>query len=99
MYIEAHCIKGTARVYPIGWSDHPFSAESKNLATNDEVRPAVRGATELNIGLADIPGVLIRHYIGNVMIEKDAGGLRLAEEAEPVRRLNRRVKPETAQQI
>jgi hypothetical protein len=33
------------------------------------------------------------------MIEKDVGVLRLAEEAEPFRRLNRYVKPETAQQI
>src|SRR5712692_7063822 len=99
MHIEAHCIKGTARVDPVGWSDHPFIAKSKDLATNDEVRPAFRGTAEPNIGLADIPGVLIRHYVGNVTIEKDAGILRLAEEAKPLRRLNGRVQPETAQQI
>src|SRR6266478_9565381 len=99
MHVEAHCIEGTARVDPLGWSDHPFNAESESLATNHEVRPTLRGTAEPNIGLADIPCVLIRHYIGNMMIEEDAGVLRLAEEGEPVCGLNRRVKPETAQQI
>src|SRR6267142_5542904 len=99
VHIDAHCIERTARVDPLGWSDHPFSAEGESLAANDEVRPTLRGTAELNICLADIPGVLIGHCIGNVMIEKDAGVLRLAEEGEPVCGLNRRVKPETAQQI
>src|SRR5438128_67147 len=97
MHTEANGIEGTARVDPVGWSDHAFTAESKNLPTNDEVRPAFRGTANLKVGLADIPDVLIRQRIGNVMIEKDAGVLRLAEEAEPSRRLNRCMKPETAQ--
>src|SRR5882724_9851033 len=99
MHIEAHSVEGTARVDPVGWSDHAFITERKNLATNNEVRPAFRGIAELNIGLAKIPGVLIRRCAGNVLIENDAGVLGLADEAEPVRRLNRHIEPETAQQI
>ena len=99
MHIEAHGIEGTSRVDPVGWSDHPFIAECKNLTADDYVRPALRGTAELNIALADIPDVLIRHCIGNVMIENDAGVLRLAEEAEPLLQLNRHVKPESAQQV
>src|ERR1700694_4528065 len=99
MDIQAHCIEGTSRVDPFGWSNHPFIAESKNLAANNEVGPAFRGTAEPKIRLANVPVCLIRRCIGNVAIEKDAGVLRLAEEAEPFHGLNRHIEPETAQEI
>jgi len=99
MHIEAHDIEGTGGIGPVGWSDDPFIAKSKNLAANTEVSSTFRRTADPNIGLADVPAVLIWHRIGNVLIEEDAGILRLAEESEPSRRLNCHVKPETAQQI
>ena len=99
MHIQARGIEGTGRIGPVGWPDDPFVAKSKNLAADSEIRSTFRRTAELNIGLADIPAVLRGHCIRNVMIEKDAGVLRLAKKGEPVSRLNGRVKPETAQQI
>src|SRR5260370_9062399 len=99
MHIQAHGIERTARVDPVGRSDDPFIAESKNLATGDEVAPPFRGTAYLNIGLADIPNILIRQCIWNVLIEKDARVLRLAEESEPFHGLNSHIKPDPAQQI
>src|ERR1700682_2004071 len=99
MHIQAHRIEGMPRVDPVGWSNHPFIAESEYLAACNDVRPAFGGTAELNICLADVPVVLIWKCIGNVTIEDDAGVLRLAEEADPLRRLNRHVKPKTAQKI
>ncbi len=99
MHVQAHYIKTTAGIHPVGWSNHTFIAESKNLAANNKVCPAFRGTAELNIGLADIPGILIRQCIGHVLIEKDMRVLGLAEEGEPLRRLNRHVEPEPAEQI
>jgi hypothetical protein len=91
MHIEAYCIEGMAHVDPVRWSDHPFIAESKHLASNNNVRPAFFGTAGLNISLANIKGVLIRHGIGNLLIEKDARVLHPAEEGEPFQWLNRQV--------
>src|ERR1700736_702463 len=99
MHIQAHGIEGTACVDPVRWSDYAFIPERKHLAANNKVRPAFGGIAELNIGLADIPGVLVRQCCWNVLVEKNMGVLSLAEESEPFRRLNRHVKPDPAQQI
>src|ERR1700674_1403659 len=95
MQIQAGCVEGTAHVDPVRWSNHPFVAESENLPANNDVRPAFLRTAHLDISLADIPDVLIGHCIGDVLIEKGARVLRLAEESEPSHRLNRKVKPET----
>src|SRR5437868_14996009 len=97
MHIQAHGIEGTPHVQPIGWSDYPFIAKSKHLSAGNEIRPGFRGTAELNIGLTNIPGVLIRQCLRNDVIEKNVGVLSLPEESEPLRRLYRHVKPEPAQ--
>jgi hypothetical protein len=77
-------------------SDGPMT---RSLAANNEVRPTFRGIAQLNIGLAEIPAVLIWNCTRNVIIEKDAGVLHLAEDSEPFRGLNCHVNSDTAQQI
>src|SRR5258708_12752237 len=99
MHVQAHYIKTTAGIHPVGWSNHTFIAESKNLAANNKVCPAFRGTAELNIGLADIPGILIRQCIGHVLIEKDMRVLGLPDERDPFRPLNPTVEPDPAYQI
>src|SRR5258705_8324030 len=99
MHIQAHCIEGAAHIEPVGWSDHPFIAERKNLAAGNDVDPAFGRTAGLNIGLADIPDILIRKRIGNVLIEKDARVLRLPEKSEPFHRLKLNVKPQAAEEI
>src|SRR4051812_25311640 len=97
MQIQAHCVESTRRIGPVGWSDYAFLAESKDLPAGTEVCPALRGATDLHIRLANIPGVLERRLYGNRGIEQDMGVLSLAEKLKPPRWLNSDTKPETAQ--
>src|SRR5438309_6968711 len=97
MQIQAHRVESTRRIGPVGWSDHAFSAESEDLTAHPDVRPSLRPTADMNIGLANIPGVLERRRFGNRGIEQDMGVLSLAEKLKPPRWLNSDTKPETAQ--
>src|SRR5947209_13547279 len=97
MQIQAHRVESTGRIGPVRWSDHALSAESEDLAAHHDVGPPLRPTADLNIGLANIPGVLERRRFGDRGIEQDMGVLSLAEKVKPPRWLNSDTKPETAQ--
>src|SRR6266567_3704577 len=99
MKIDPRNVESATDVKPFGWTDHPFIAETQNLATRQGVYPASLGTAYLRIGLPKGPLILVWLGVGDMVIEENTSILHFAIEQQPLLGLNAHLYPQAIQEI